>query len=119
MAIAVCVLVLVADVRNAIGFSSFGVLLYFVANLAAFTQTAPHRRWPRALQVLGAVGCGTLAATLPWQTIAAGVAVLAIGVALRALLSTSASRPRGRRPAVEAVGQPAPGASPSARPRLD
>jgi APA family basic amino acid/polyamine antiporter len=84
LAVGVCVLVLVADLREAIGFSSFGVLLYyFVANAAAFTQDREHRRWPRALQVLGAVGCLVLAATLPWQSITAGAAVLAIGLGYR------------------------------------
>ncbi|WP_324277146.1 APC family permease [Blastococcus brunescens] len=80
----VCVLVLTVDLRSVIGFSSFGVLLYYlVANLAAFTQTADHRRWSRALQVAGAAGCLVLAATLPWQSVAAGVVVVAIGVLYR------------------------------------
>ena len=39
---AVIVLVLVADLRSAIGFSSFGVLVYYaVANLSALCQPAP------------------------------------------------------------------------------
>ena len=72
------------DLRGAIGFSSFGVLLYyFVANLAAFTQPADRRRFPRALQILGAAGCLVLAATLPWQTILAGGAVFLAGIAYR------------------------------------
>src|SRR5690606_16919211 len=62
----VCVLVLVTDVRGAIGFSSFGVLLYYlVANIAALTQDRAHRLFPRALAVIGAVGCLVLAVTLP------------------------------------------------------
>lgn len=41
----ITVLVLTADLRGAIGFSSSGVLLYyFVANLAGFTQDPAHRR---------------------------------------------------------------------------
>ena len=45
-------LVLTTDLRGAIGFSSFGVLVYYaIANASAFTQTAQHRRWPRALNV--------------------------------------------------------------------
>jgi APA family basic amino acid/polyamine antiporter len=49
---AVVVLLVVAfDVRAVIGFSSFGVLVYYaVANASAFTQDARHRRWPRWLQ---------------------------------------------------------------------
>ena len=66
---------LTVDLRGAIGFSSFGVLLYYVvANLAAFTQPAERRRWPRALQVAGAAGCLLLVATLPWTAVATGAA---------------------------------------------
>ena len=62
----VAALVLVADLRGAIGFSSFGVLLYYaVANLSALRQPVAQRRWPRALQVLGLVGCLVFVATLP------------------------------------------------------
>ncbi|MGK9148076.1 APC family permease [Plantibacter flavus] len=61
----VCVLVLVVDLREVIGYSSFGVLLYyFVTNLAALTQSGVHRRYPRALQVLGLVGCALLVVTV-------------------------------------------------------
>ena len=50
----VIALVLTTDLRGAIGFSSFGVLVYYtVANIAAFTQPAERRRWPRALNVAG------------------------------------------------------------------
>jgi APA family basic amino acid/polyamine antiporter len=86
LALVVCVLVLTVDLRGAIGFSSFGVLLYYsVANLAAFTQPRERRRWPRALQVLGGIGCLVLVATLPWPSIVAGVAVVAVGVVYRSV----------------------------------
>ena len=88
VAAAVCLLVLTVDLRAAIGFSSFGVLLYYlVANVAAYTQPVAHRRFPKLLQILGAAGCLLLVATLPWQAIASGVLVLAIGIAYRALRS--------------------------------
>jgi APA family basic amino acid/polyamine antiporter len=84
LATVVCALVLTVDLRGAIGFSSFGVLLYYlVANVAACTQDDAHRRFPRALQVLGAGGCVVLVATLPWQSIASGIAVFALGVGYR------------------------------------
>lgn len=84
LAIAVVALVLAGDLRSAIGFSSFGVLLYyFVANVAAITQDRPHRRYPRALQVLGAIGCLALVATLPPAAIVAGVVVVLVGVGYR------------------------------------
>lgn len=80
----VCALVLTVDLRGAIGFSSFGVLLYYlVANLSAFTQEARHRRFPRVLQVIGVAGCAALVATLPWKSVVAGLAVFAVGVAYR------------------------------------
>ncbi|MBD3942395.1 APC family permease [Microbacterium sp. NEAU-LLC] len=82
----VVALVALVDLRGAIGFSSFGVLLYyFVANVAAFRQRGDARRYPVALQVIGGIGCLVLAATLPWQSVAAGVAVVAVGVAYRAI----------------------------------
>jgi APA family basic amino acid/polyamine antiporter len=85
LAVIVSVLVLTTDLRGVIGFSSFGVLLYyFVANLSALTQNREHRRYPRWLQVLGVAGCLVLVATLPWQSVVAGLAVYAVGVLYRA-----------------------------------
>ena len=93
----VALLVVSTDLRGAIGFSSFGVLLYYaVANASAFTQDDAHRRWPRAFNVVGLVGCVTLVATLPVASVAVGVAVLLGGVVLRALLRRgSAGTSRG------------------------
>ncbi|HEX3930936.1 MAG TPA: APC family permease [Nocardioides sp.] len=80
----VVALVLTTDLRGAIGFSSFGVLLYyFVANAAAYRQPDSQRRFPRWLQLLGCAGCVLLVASLPWPSVAAGVAVTAIGVVVR------------------------------------
>ena len=86
VAVVVSVLVLVVDLRGAIGFSSFGVLLYYlIANAAAVTQTRDRRRYPRVLQALGALGCLVLVATLPPASIAVGAGVLAVGVVYRLL----------------------------------
>ncbi|WP_448624075.1 APC family permease [Geodermatophilus sp. URMC 64] len=102
LAVAVCALVLTVDVRGAIGFSSFGVLLYyFVANVAAFTQPPDRRRWPRALQVAGATGCLVLVATLPWPAVVAGLAVFAAGAGYRLIrlrLGRAKARRSGYRP---------------------
>ena len=85
VALAVVILVLTTDLRNAIGFSSFGVLLYYaVANASAYTQPAERRRWPRALNVIGLGGCLLLVVTLPWSAIVAGAAVIAAGIVGRA-----------------------------------
>jgi len=84
VAAVVDVLVLTTDLRGAIGFSSFGVLLYYcVANAAAYRQRRSARRFPRWLQVLGTTGCLVLVATLPWRSVVAGLAVFAVGVVVR------------------------------------
>jgi basic amino acid/polyamine antiporter, APA family len=90
---AVVLLVVAFDVRAVIGFSSFGVLVYYaVANASAFTQDAEHRRWPRWLQILGVAGCVILVATLPWGAVMTGVCVFAVGVLGR--LALGGGRPR-------------------------
>ncbi|KRF14007.1 transporter [Nocardioides sp. Soil797] len=87
LAVAVVALVLTVDLRGAIGFSSFGVLVYYaVANLSALRQPADQRRWPWGLQVLGLMGCLTLAVMLPWASVVAGLGVLAVGVVGRLVL---------------------------------
>ena len=84
LAIVVASLVVGVDLRGAIGFSSFGVLIYYlIANLAAWTQAGEHRRYPRVMQVAGAAGCAVLALTLPPGAVAAGAGVLAVGVVAR------------------------------------
>lgn len=81
LAVIVSGIVLVADLRGAIGFSSFGVLIYYaIANASAFTQPAEQRRIPRSFFVLGLVGCLVLVGTLPWESIAVGVSVFAVGL---------------------------------------
>ncbi|SDS58050.1 amino acid/polyamine/organocation transporter, APC superfamily [Paraoerskovia marina] len=80
------VLVLTLDLREVVSVSSFLVLTYYaVANSAALTQQAEHRRYPRWLAVLGLVGCVGLALTLPGTAVVAGFAVLALGLGGRAL----------------------------------
>ena len=87
VAAVVSVLVLTTDLRGAIGFSSFGVLTYYaIANAAAYTQPAERRRWPRALNVIGLVACAVLVVALPLSAVAAGLAVLAVGLAGRLIL---------------------------------
>ena len=95
LAIAGVVVVLVAtvDLRGMIGFSSFGVLLYYaVANASAWTQDPEHRRWPRVLQAVGLVGCLTLVVTLPLASVLAGVGVLAAGLGVRRALPGEARK---------------------------
>ena len=81
VAVVVGVAVMLGDVRTVIGFSSFGVLVYYgIANASAFTQPRSQRRWPRALNVVGAALCALLAVTLPWPSVVVGAVVLALGL---------------------------------------
>jgi APA family basic amino acid/polyamine antiporter len=95
LAVIATVLVLIVDLRGAIGFSSFGVLLYyFIANLAAFTQPVVDRRYPRPLQLLGMTGCAVLVVTLPPASTLSGLAVVAVGVAARGVARRLSPRRR-------------------------
>ncbi|MER5389727.1 APC family permease [Saccharopolyspora sp. NPDC002686] len=87
LAVVVCALVATTDLRGVIGFSSFGVLVYYaIANASAWTQPAAQRRWPRWLNAAGLVGCLVLVATLPWQSALAGATVFAVGLTARAVV---------------------------------
>ncbi|MFM9446628.1 APC family permease [Streptomyces acidiscabies] len=74
----VAVLAATLDVRGAIGFSSFGVLLYYaVANASAWTLSpAPLAR---LVPVVGLAGCLLLAFSLPWVSVVSGAGVLVLG----------------------------------------
>ena len=79
----VAAVVLVVDLRGAIGFSSFAVLTYYaIANASAWTLPVEQRRWPRRLAALGIIGCVVLAFTLPSGSVIGGVSVLALGAAV-------------------------------------
>jgi APA family basic amino acid/polyamine antiporter len=63
-----------ADVRGAIGFSSFGVLIYYaIANAAALTLRA------KVIPAIGLAGCLVLAFAVPVTSVVIGAGVLAIG----------------------------------------
>ncbi|MES4887239.1 APC family permease [Streptomyces sp. NPDC096012] len=78
----VAVLAATADVRGAIGFSSFGVLAYYaVANASAWTLTEEEGRPHRLVPAVGLAGCLVLAFALPFSSVVSGAAVLAFGAA--------------------------------------
>lgn len=82
----VAAVVAIADIRSAIGFSSFTVLTYYaIANASAWTLDRRHRRWPRALAALGFIGCITLAFMLPPASVIGGAALLTLGGIVYAL----------------------------------
>ncbi|GGO53240.1 amino acid transporter [Streptomyces lasiicapitis] len=78
--VVVAVLAATVDVRGAVGFSSFGVLVYYaIANAAAWTlSSAPLARVGPAV---GLVGCVTLAFALPGGSVVGGSVVLTVGAA--------------------------------------
>ncbi|WP_219825743.1 APC family permease [Nonomuraea typhae] len=89
----VIVLLMLADLRGAIAFSSFGVLVYYaIANASALTLRAGEGAPRRAVPVIGLVLCLVLAFTLPWQAVVAGLAVFAVGVLLWFLRHRAALR---------------------------
>jgi basic amino acid/polyamine antiporter, APA family len=76
----------VVDVRGAIGFSSFAVLLYYaIANASAWTLEPEGRRHQalgrKVIPAIGLAGCLLLAVLLPASSVAVGAAVVAIGAA--------------------------------------
>jgi basic amino acid/polyamine antiporter, APA family len=73
-----------ADIRNAIGFSSFCVLFYYaVANASALTL-----RRSLLVPAAGVVGCLVLAFTLPLTSVAVGAATIAAAALLYPLTRT-------------------------------
>ncbi|ORT59721.1 amino acid permease [Streptomyces sp. CB03238] len=77
----VAVVAATADVRGAIGFSSFGVLAYYaIANASAWTLGSG-----RVLAATGLAGCLVLAFSLPLSSVLAGTAVLAAGAVMYAV----------------------------------
>ena len=79
----VAIVAAVADIRSAIGFSSFAVLVYYaITNAAALTLDRSRRRWPRGFAGLGLLGCVALAFTLPTAAVVGGAAMMFAGAAL-------------------------------------
>ena len=84
IAVVVCAIVALSDLRGAIAFSAFTILLYYaVANASALRLEPSERSRPRWIFVVGLAGCVVLAATLPPGAIAAGTVVLAAGAVAR------------------------------------
>ncbi|WP_441960965.1 APC family permease [Mycolicibacterium houstonense] len=83
--VVVAALAAVADLRGAIGFSSFAVLLYYaIANASAWTLDSSNWRH-RVIPAVGLAGCLVLAFTLPLPSVIAGVGVVAVGAAIYAV----------------------------------
>jgi APA family basic amino acid/polyamine antiporter len=87
VAAVVVLLLLTTDVLTVVGFSSFGVLLYYaVTNAAAFTLRDRPRHAPKWLNAAGLAGCLVLAFTLPPASVLGMAAVMTAGLAGRAVV---------------------------------
>lgn len=76
-------LVLVADLRGAIAFSAFGVLVYYAITNASALRLGPEEtRPPLLVPLTGLVGCVVLACSLPLPAVITGMAVLGLGAGL-------------------------------------
>lgn len=85
--VVVAALAALVDLRGAIGFSSFAVLIYYsIANAAAFTLRG------KLIPVLGLVGCVVLAVSLPWQSVLAGSVVVLCGFGVFSIAHRTESR---------------------------
>ena len=87
VAAVVILLLVTTNVMTVVGFSSFGVLVYYaVANAAAYTLAGHPNYAPRWLNAVGFAGCVVLAFTLPAAPVLTMAAVIAAGVAGRWLV---------------------------------
>ncbi len=81
VAAAVILLLLTTNVLTVVGFSSFGVLIYYaVTNASAFTMANRPAYGPKWLNAVGFAGCLILAVTLPPASVLVMVVVLALGL---------------------------------------
>ena len=77
----ISVIVLLGDVRSAIGFSAFTILIYYaITNASALTLPKENLLWPRWVAAIGFIFCILLAASLPVSSLVLGSAVIALGV---------------------------------------
>ena len=96
VALVAIVAVLLLDPTVVVGVSACAVLGYYgIANASAFRQTKPARWLPRAVPILGVLGCGILALTAPWQAVIAVAAYLVIVLFVRFLVASHRRRRAG------------------------
>lgn len=76
----VALLVGFADLRIAIGFSSFAILIYYaIANLSALKLSKENRLYPRFFALSGFLICTILALNLPFASIMGGGVLFILG----------------------------------------
>jgi APA family basic amino acid/polyamine antiporter len=73
--------------------AAFTILLYYlIANIAALKLAPENKLYPKWIAGIGAISCTSLALSLSFKTIAAGLALLVIGFGLRWLFRASGRR---------------------------
>ena len=98
VAAVVVLLLLTTDVLTVVGFSSFGVLLYYaVTNASAFTLQDRPRHAPKWLNAAGLAGCVVLALTLPPVSALGMAAIMAAGLAGRRRRRSASAKLRMRK----------------------
>jgi APA family basic amino acid/polyamine antiporter len=79
-------LVATGNVKTTWSFSAFTVLVYYaITNLAALRLPPEHRRYPRALAVLGLVSCLGLAFWVEAEIWFAGLLLIGVGLVWHAI----------------------------------
>ena len=69
--------------------AAFTILIYYgIANICALRLANENKRYPKWVAILGLIFCVAMAASLPVQTIVAGISVLVVGFLLRFLMRT-------------------------------
>ncbi|MDX9848093.1 MAG: amino acid permease [Tenuifilaceae bacterium] len=67
--------------------ATFTILLYYsITNIAAIRQPKPQQLYSKVIPYLGLVGCVAMSISLPLNVIISGIALLAIGFAVRYLV---------------------------------
>lgn len=78
VAVGVVVLIMLVDVRGAMGYSAFlGLSYYGITHASAWTLD--RSVLSRLVPTLGLLACTVVALLLPWQSVAAGIVTLALG----------------------------------------
>jgi basic amino acid/polyamine antiporter, APA family len=83
IAAVVVAVILVLDLTSSLSVSGVAVLTYYaITNVAALTLGDDQRRWPRAIAVVGTIGCAALIFSLEPSAIAIGFGCVIAGTTL-------------------------------------
>lgn len=79
VALLVAALAMIGDIMTTWSISAFAVLIYYgINNLAALRLGDEERMFPRAVSVIGLVGCVGLAPWIDWRVVVIGVGIVLV-----------------------------------------